>query len=82
MYHMCPYYVSATGSIPHYAEKTIEIGGYTIPEGSIVIGISYLSHMDPSVWGEDAEDFRPGRWIQDDGQLAPIKAEFTPFMIG
>ncbi len=76
------YNFSAAGSLPHYAEKTVEVGGYTIPEGSIVGGISYLSHMDPSVWGEDAEVFRPGRWLQGDGQLAPIKPEFLIFMIG
>ncbi len=53
-----------------------------IPKGSIVAGVSYIRHIDPAVWGEDAEQFRPARWIQEDGELAPIKPEFTPFMIG
>ena len=75
-------YFAATGSIPHIAEKTVEVGGYTIPEGSVIVGISYISHMDPAVWGQDAKEFRPDRWLQEDGKLAPIKPEFAPFMIG
>ena len=68
--------------MPHFAERTVKIGGYVIPKGSIIAGISYMSHIDPAVWGEDAEQFRPARWIQEDGKLAPLKPEFTPFMIG
>ncbi len=74
--------LSAGGSLPHFAEKTVEVGGYTIPKGSIVIAISYMSHVDPGVWGQDAEEFRPDRWLQEDGKLGPIKPEYTPFMIG
>ncbi len=71
---------SAIGSLPHRAEKTVEIGGYIIPEGSTVMSLSIHMHHDPAIWGQDVESFHPDRWLHD-GKFV-TKQEFIPFGIG
>lgn len=39
-----------------------------------------IIHWDPEIWGEDATEFRPSRWINDSGGLiTPEKGTFMPF---
>ncbi|CAN7131861.1 unnamed protein product [Brassica rapa subsp. narinosa] len=48
----------------------------------IVISIYALGRMK-SVWGDDAEDFRPERWISDSGMLRHEPShKFLPFSAG
>ncbi|KAF3397743.1 Cytochrome P450 monooxygenase mpaDE [Penicillium rolfsii] len=42
----------------------MDICGYNIPEGMTVGCQSRVIHFDKSVYGEDAESFRPERWIE------------------
>ena len=37
------------GTIQHVADKTMSIGGYTIPEGSVVSGVTRGLMYDPMV---------------------------------
>ena len=41
--------IAALGTLPHIADKTMEIGGYTIPRGSVIIGITTGIMHDPKV---------------------------------
>ena len=42
----------------------IDICGYHIPEGITVGCQSRIIHLDKSVYGDDAEKFRPERWLE------------------
>lgn len=44
----------------------IEIDGRYIPEGTVVGVNPWVVHRDKSVFGEDAESFRPDRWLNTD----------------
>lgn len=43
------YFNLALGTLPHVADKTIEVGGYTIPSGTMVVGITMGLMFDPKV---------------------------------
>jgi cytochrome P450 len=53
-------------------ERYVPAGGLTLPDGSHVpqgtaIGFNaYVLHRNKEVWGADAEDFVPERWLQAD----------------
>lgn len=53
-------------------ERYVPAGGLTLPDGQFVpegtvVGFSaYVMHRNKTVWGEDAEQFRPERWLPGD----------------
>ncbi|POS73578.1 hypothetical protein DHEL01_v208032 [Diaporthe helianthi] len=44
------------------------IDGHYIPEGTEVGTNAWAFHREPSVWGPDAESFRPERWLEKEGE--------------
>ena len=46
----------------------IEFNGHFIPHGTVVSVAHYVTHRDPEVYGEDAELFKPERWLESDPQ--------------
>ncbi|KEF58091.1 uncharacterized protein A1O9_06014 [Exophiala aquamarina CBS 119918] len=55
-------------------ERYVPDSGLTLPDGSYVppgtaVGINpYIMGRNKSVWGDDADDFRPERWLQADNE--------------
>ena len=50
------------------ALRDTQIGSQFIPQGTdIIVSIWYINRA-PSIWGPDAAEFRPERWINDDGK--------------
>nr|GAT53640.1 cytochrome P450 [Mycena chlorophos] len=67
----------------------------TVPEGGLVVrglpliagttvGVPiYTIHRDMDIWGADAEEFQPARWLEaGDDQRAPLAIAFKPFSDG
>ncbi|KAJ5115056.1 hypothetical protein NUU61_000815 [Penicillium alfredii] len=49
------------------------------------IHVEHLNvHYDPAIWGSDAEEFKPSRWIDSSGQLITLrqKARTCPGLLG
>ncbi|GAP91697.1 putative cytochrome P450 oxidoreductase [Rosellinia necatrix] len=69
-------------------ERIVPDGGATIsgrffPAGTTVSVNPYVEHRIESVWGEDAEEFRPERWlISNKDQLALMNRHWIPFGTG
>lgn len=62
------------------ASEDAEIGGYVIPEGSEVIGWTYMTHRDPR-WFPDPLSFRPDRFAPErEAAMKPFA--FLPFGAG
>ncbi|KAF8712308.1 Cytochrome P450 monooxygenase, partial [Rhizoctonia solani] len=59
--------------------KTITVAGQTFEAGSVISVPSYTTNRS-SVWGNDASDFRPGRWLEDGA--GTLNKYFVPFSIG
>ncbi|TID06772.1 Pisatin demethylase [Colletotrichum higginsianum] len=59
------------------------IGGRFFPEGSIVGINSWVQHRNKALFGEDAELFRPDRWlISDEARLSVMNRNWMPFGLG
>ncbi|KAK6852338.1 hypothetical protein PG995_010889 [Apiospora arundinis] len=43
-----------------------------VPAGTYVVVAPAAMHQSPQIWGEDAAEFRPGRWIQYDEKDAKM----------
>lgn len=47
--------------------------GTFVPRGSCVIFSSYCMGRSPDLWGKDAEEFKPERWLTMEGPVDPYK---------
>ncbi|CAI0413830.1 unnamed protein product [Linum tenue] len=63
--------------VPRCPSKTCELGGYTIPKGTIVYLNAYALHTDPQLW-EDPLEFKPDRFLSVEGN----NFQFLPFGSG
>jgi cytochrome P450 len=51
--------------------------GTNVPAGTMVHWSSFVIHRNPNVWGEDAQEFKPERWLQMTNQ--PSQFKFSAF---
>ncbi|XP_060063804.1 vitamin D(3) 25-hydroxylase-like [Ylistrum balloti] len=51
-------------------DHEVEIEGYTIQKGSVIFGNLYGAHHDEELWN-DPWEFRPERYLTDNGTLVP-----------
>ncbi|KAK6193521.1 hypothetical protein LQW54_012388 [Pestalotiopsis sp. IQ-011] len=69
-------------------ERVVPEGGATIsgrffPEGTIVAINPWVEHRNTALFGADAEEFRPERWLtQDTDKLAVMNRHWMPFGLG
>lgn len=49
-------------SVPRLSAKATKLGGYDIPEGTMVFVSCSVMHRRTDLWGKDAEVFRPDRF--------------------
>jgi cytochrome P450 len=67
--------------------RDLELGGTTLPRGTVTFVSPYALGRDPRSWGPDAPDWRPERWLDADGgydEAAPgqPRGAFLPFGAG
>ncbi|WPG99081.1 Hypothetical protein R9X50_00188900 [Acrodontium crateriforme] len=56
----------STGVASREAACDVTIQGNVIPKGTAVKLAVMSANADPNLWGDDANDFRPERWLSDD----------------
>ncbi|KAI5918504.1 cytochrome P450 [Camillea tinctor] len=65
-----------TGGVPHATHQEDVYMGYRIPAGSTVLPHHWALTREEAVYGSDADEFVPERWILQDGQN--VGPEATP----
>ncbi|GMT24663.1 hypothetical protein PFISCL1PPCAC_15960, partial [Pristionchus fissidentatus] len=45
--------------------EAVEINGYKFEKGDMIMPDVWSLQMDKDLWGEDADEFRPERWLED-----------------
>ncbi|KAI8147936.1 cytochrome P450 [Fennellomyces sp. T-0311] len=63
------------------ATKDVILKNHLIPKGTVIHLPLIINHHDKSVWGHDAEEFRPNRWDEEPGKKAG-PYNFLPFLSG
>ena len=66
--------------IPHVTTSDTSLNGHHIPKGAIVIANIRSIHCDPNIWN-DPDEFKPERFIGDDGQVV-VPKQLIPFSTG
>ncbi|MQM23807.1 hypothetical protein Taro_056877, partial [Colocasia esculenta] len=57
--------------------------GFDVREGDVVCYVPYSMGRMKRLWGEDAEEFRPERWLDDKGAFRPESPfKFSAFQAG
>ncbi|KAK5966519.1 Unspecific monooxygenase, partial [Trichostrongylus colubriformis] len=59
--------------------KPTTLGGISIEEGVYVVADTMSLHFDREIWGDDADEFRPERWIESPERPS---AAFLSFGLG
>ncbi|EYU23760.1 hypothetical protein MIMGU_mgv1a026908mg [Erythranthe guttata] len=75
---------SPLGGFREFTED-INIRGYNVPKGTWLIVNLWKLHRDPRVWGEDAMEFRPERFLSGPHMNLDVKGqdfELIPFGAG
>ena len=68
------------GGVPRSPGRDIDTGdGCTILKDSIVFFPQILTNRNPKVFGDDADVFRPDRWVNADARM---KSALVPFALG
>jgi cytochrome P450 len=65
----------------HTSMEDATFAGYDIPKGTWIQPSIYVIHHDPSIWG-DPENFRPERFLSEDGKTVIKSENLIPFSVG
>ncbi|CAB3404524.1 unnamed protein product [Caenorhabditis bovis] len=73
-------YPTAASGPSRKCMKATVIGGIPIEEGVEVIADSMSLHYDKTIWGDDADEFKPERWEKEESFMT--NPSYVPFGIG
>ena len=61
--------------LPHLSSEDDWYNGMFIPKGTMIIANVWDLDRDPKIYGVDAADFNPARFLDSDGEVAPCPPE-------
>ena len=69
-------------AIPHESLEAVTVGGYCIPKKTTVMVNLWAIGRDPNVWGPDASEFKPERFMEDEHINLTGQADFSMIPFG
>ncbi|CAK7235823.1 hypothetical protein SBRCBS47491_009425 [Sporothrix bragantina] len=73
--HECLRFHPPVAGIPRVAQHDTTVAGQYIPKGTTLMPVPAVMHRNPALWGEDANVFRPQRWIDDPATGGAVDGE-------
>ncbi|KAL1289488.1 hypothetical protein HN51_057551 [Arachis hypogaea] len=64
------------------AKADVDLGGYKIPRGTELLIPILAVHHDQAIWGNDVNEFNPGRFSEGVARAAKHPVAFIPFGLG
>ena len=77
-----PFPTAFPRSITHGAENAIPDLTAPLPAGTLVSANTYILGHSPDIWGEDAEDWKPDRWLVPERERKELEDKFVVFSKG
>ncbi|KAL8281106.1 hypothetical protein RQP46_006464 [Phenoliferia psychrophenolica] len=68
--------------LPRIMTQETEVCGEVFPTGTILSVPSYTIHHLESVWGKDAREYRPERWLEDPEKTKELEKALNIFSYG
>ncbi|OAY54067.1 cytochrome P450 714A1 isoform X2 [Manihot esculenta] len=70
------------GFVVREALEEVQIGNITIPKGVCIWTLISTLHRDPTMWGPDANEFRPERFADGVSKACKFPQAYIPFGLG
>ncbi|CAL4941635.1 unnamed protein product [Urochloa decumbens] len=67
---------------PRLAREDVSVGGHDVPAGTTVFVNVWAIARDPAIWGHDAAEFRPERFVGSSVDVKGQHLELLPFGSG
>ncbi|KAF7633685.1 hypothetical protein Mgra_00006866 [Meloidogyne graminicola] len=71
-------YIDLNNVVNRVCEETTTLGNITIEKGTAISVDLFTLHRNKNIWGEDSEQFKPERWLNEEGNKIKNLA-FYPF---
>ncbi|KAL8578211.1 hypothetical protein ACOMHN_040972 [Nucella lapillus] len=68
-------------ALPHKTTCDTTVGGYQVPKDTMVMANLWAVTHDPNLW-EEPDQFKPERFLDNQGQLKPLPKAWLPFSVG
>ncbi|GAA5994665.1 cytochrome P450 [Rhodotorula paludigena] len=68
--------------LPRLMTQDTEVCGEVFPAGTILSVPSYSMHRLKEVWGEDADQYRPERWLESEERSRELEKSLNTFSYG
>eukprot|EP00253_Pinus_taeda_P034286 PITA_34286 len=68
--------------VPHESVEAVTAGGYHIPKKTMVMVNVWAIGRDPSVWGADASEFKPERFMEEEHVNLADQSDFRMIPFG
>eukprot|EP00253_Pinus_taeda_P010595 PITA_10595 len=75
-------YPAAPLALPHESVEAVTIGGYYIPKKTTVMVNLWAIGRDPNVWGADASEFKPERFMEYEHINLTDQSDFSMIPFG
>jgi len=76
-------YPSLPLGLPHASVEAVTVGRYYIPKKTMVIMNLWGIGRDPNVWGPDASEFKPERFVEEHGMdLTGVQTDYRMLPFG
>jgi cytochrome P450 len=75
-------YPAVALAVPHESVEAVTVGGYYIPKKTRVMVNLWAIGRDPNVWGSDASEFKPERFMEDEPINLSDQSDFSMIPFG
>jgi len=63
-------------------QKDTILGDWQVGKGAVILCYNHMIHLNPNVWGADAAEFKPERWLDETNTVTKNPFAYMPFGAG
>ena len=78
-YEALRFYPPVPFELKQCEQSTTLPDGTFLPQSSVLVWCTWAMNRSRLIWGEDADDFRPERWLEDGRLISKTASEYPVF---